>query len=444
VLRVAHAVAEAGGRALVVGGWVRDRLLGEPGGDRDVELYGLDARAAEALLARFGRVRRVGRAFPVLRVSGIDADWSLPRRDSASRRELESADPTLAFAEAARRRDLRVNSMAWDPLSAELLDPFGGRVDLETRRLRATDPVHFGEDPLRALRVATLRARFGLEPDAELLCLCAGLDLDGLPGERVGAELGKLLACPRPSTGFAFLRAAGLLRFLPELEELVAVPQDPEWHPEGPVFDHTLLALDAAAGLRDGDPFRDEALLWGTLCHDLGKPAATVRGADGRVRSPRHEVVGAELALAWLGRLRASQALAAAVTALVRHHLAPAQLAGQGAGPGAYRRLARRLAPAGVSLSLLERVARADHLGRTTADARAGRFPAGDAFLARAGALALEEQSEPPAVLGRHVLARGVVPGPEVGRILARCRAVQDETGWRDPDRILARVLGAE
>jgi tRNA nucleotidyltransferase (CCA-adding enzyme) len=445
-LAICRAVRDAGGRALFVGGWVRDRLRGLDPKDVDVEVFGLELAHLAELLARFGEVIDIGRAFGVLRVKGLDVDFSLPRRDSkvgaGHRGFLVDCDPGLDFATAARRRDLTINSMGFDPLGEELIDPHGGRRDLERGMLRATDPAHFSEDPLRGLRVAQFAARFGMAPDEELLRLCAQLDLSELPGERIFEELRKLLlASARPSVGLAFLERTQLLRFLPQLDALRGVPQDPIWHPEGDVWVHTLMVVDEAARLRSGEGDLDLALMFGALCHDLGKPLTTSE-QDGRVVSPAHDVEGDAPTRELLQRLRAPRLLVERVCAHVRHHLAPALLDKQGSSAKAYRRLARRLGAASLSMVDLERVARADHLGRTTDDARARRFPAGDAFLARAAELEVVERAPPAAVQGRHLIARGLRPGPEFGRILARCREVQDETGWDDPERILDAVLG--
>ena len=462
---IATAVRDAGGRAVVVGGWVRDHLLGARSKDVDVEVFGLDVERLESLLAGFGKVHAVGRVFGVFRVGDVDVDFSLPRRDSKrgpGHRGFDVApDPSLDFAQAARRRDLTVNSIGIDPLTAEVLDPHGGRGDLERRVLRATDPARFPEDPLRGLRVAQLAARLEMAPDDELIALCGALDLGELSGERVFEEFRKLLLrAAKPSLGFKVLEDTGLLRFFPELDALRGVPQDPEWHPEGDVWVHTLMVLDVAASLRGAGGYGDEpahetrpaaapppdragedlALMFGALCHDLGKPATTVR-AGGRIRSPRHDVEGIAPARALLARMRAPGALTDRVAALVEHHLAPALFTRNGAAAKGYRRLARKLERAGVSMELLVRTARADHLGRTTADALAGRFDAGDAFLAAARAHSVEHAAPRDVVLGRHLIARGRQPGPGFAPILERCRDLQDETGWTDPDRILDRVL---
>ena len=444
-VEVARAVRDAGGRALVVGGWVRDHLLGVRSKDVDIEVSGLDVERLESVLAGFGSVHAVGRAFGVFRVGGIDVDFSLPRRDSKrgpGHRGFDvTPDPSLGFAQAARRRDLTVNSIGIDPLTGEVLDPHGGRRDLERRVLRATDPERFPEDPLRGLRVAQLAARLEMEPDAELVALCRALDLGELSGERVFDEVAKLLLrAAKPSIGFRVLEATGQLRFFPELDALRGVPQDPEWHPEGDVWVHTLLVLDAAASMRGDAGDEDLALMLGALCHDLGKPPTTER-IDGRIRSYRHDVAGVAPTRALLGRMRAPGALVDRVAALVEHHLAPALFVKNGATAKGYRRLARKLERAGVDIELLVRVARADHLGRTTADALAGRFDAGDAFLAAARAHSVEHAAPRDAVLGRHLVARGMEPGPGFGPILERCREIQDETGWTDPERILDRAL---
>jgi tRNA nucleotidyltransferase (CCA-adding enzyme) len=205
---------------------------------------------------------------------------------------------------------------------------------------------------------------------------------------------------------------------------------------------HTLLTIDEAAALRRGNR-QDLALMYAALCHDFGKPAVSVEDA-GRMSAHKHDAVGARLARAFLERLRASAELCDQVEALVRYHLAPAQLVAQGAKSGAYRRLARKLDQAGVTMELLERVARADQLGRTTEDARRRIFPAGDDFLAAARKASVADRAPRDIVQGRHLRARGLEPGPQFGDILARCRELQDDTGWTDAYKILDKVLARE
>ena len=449
ILAIARAIAELGGRALLVGGCVRDRLMGREAKDFDLEVYKLTADQLEAVLSRFGEPIRVGKSFGVLRVKGIDADFSIPRRDShvgrGHRGFLVAMDPTMSFADACRRRDLTINAILEDPLTQEVIDPCGGREDLERGVLRAVDATTFAEDSLRGLRVAQFAARFGFAPDAELHRIASQLDLSDLPGERLWEEFTKLLLKgERPSLGLEFLRTTGLLRFFPELLEMVGVPQDPEWHPEGTVWEHTLMVLDEAARLRVGERDEDLTLTFGALCHDLGKPATTFRDEAGRVRSPNHEEAGVAPTEGFLARLRAPNELVARVSILVRHHLAPSSYVKQGSTPRAYRRLARKLAEAGTTPALLERLASADHFGRTTPEALARSFPEGAAFLDQMRDLNAEIHAVKDVVLGRHLIARGLEPGPQFGPILERCRSIQEETGWTEPERILARALEPE
>lgn len=441
---MAAAVRQAGGRVLVVGGFVRDGMLGQPTGEPDLEVFGLSVRELERTLRPLGKVRRIGRAFPVLRIGGLGLEVALPRRESKTgpgHLGFEVVvDPNLSFREAARRRDLTLNAMGLDPLTGELFDPYGGERDLAAGVMRATDPAKFPEDPLRGLRVAAFASRFGFTADEALRRLASGLDLSELSPERILDELGKILHGREPSRGFRFLAATGLLRFLPEVDALRGTPQDPEWHPEGDVFEHTLLALDRAAELGPDDPEARRTLLFATLCHDLGKPATT-RRRRGRITAYAHDAAGGPIARRFLERLRAPRALAEEVEALTRRHLAPAFYPRQGAKRAAYRRLARELAAAGTTLESLLRVATADQLGRTTEAALAGRFPEGEVFRAQAEAAGVFRGPPEDAVTGRHVLARNIPPGKAVGRILDRSREVQDASGEDDPERILDRVI---
>ena len=445
IAAMARELRTAGGRALVVGGWVRDQLLGIPTKDLDLEVYGLDLDRLEAILARHGEVVRVGRAFGVLRIKGLDVDFSVPRRDSrigpGHRGFQVEGDPDMAPEEAVRRRDLTINALMFDPLTGMLLDPAGGLDDLRSGRLRAVDPATFADDPLRPVRVAQMAARLEYRIDPDLVLLCRGIRLQELPPERLWAEWVKMLIRGvRPSLGLAFLQQAEMLELTPQLEALVGVPQDPLWHPEGDVWEHTLQAVDAAAGLRIDEGEADLALMFGALCHDLGK-APTTAFQDGRWRSHEHEDRGVERARALLGQLGAPGRLTGQVAVLVRCHLRPGQLVRHGAGARAYRRLARELQGAGVTLELLERVARADALGRQADGAEPPGFPEGTEFLRVATELQVRDRAPRDVVLGRHLIARGLDPGPTFGPILARCREVQDEAGWKDPQRILDRVL---
>jgi tRNA nucleotidyltransferase (CCA-adding enzyme) len=424
--RLHEELRRAGGRPWVVGGSVRDALLGLPVKDHDLEVFGLPTETLKRTLARLGRVDAVGEAFTVFKLSGLEdvpgsVDVSLPRRDSKAGRGHRGiavvGDPDLSLEQASRRRDFTVNALMLDPFTGTIVDPHGGRADLERGVLRAVDAASFGDDPLRALRAVQLAARFELEVEPATARLCAAMPLRELPRERVFGELEKLLLqARRPSLGFRLLREWGMLDVVaPELVPLADTPQDPEWHPEGDVWTHTLLALDQAAPLRDGlERPRALAVMLATLCHDLGKPATT-RFEDGRIRSRGHEEGGiaptAALLERWNVHTLQGYDVRGQVFGLVANHLKPGQLYDdrERVSDGAIRRLARKCEPA-----LLYRVARADCLGRT------GDFPplAMEWFRERVEQLDVAEKPPAPLLQGRDLLALGLPPGPDVGRVL--------------------------
>ena len=417
--RVARAVADRGGRALVVGGFVRDQLLGLESKDLDLEVFGVPEDALRALLGTLGRVEPVGQAFPVYKLGAIDV--ALPRRESKVGQGHKGfevrGDPDMPFDEAARRRDFTINAIGWDPVSDDYLDPFHGRADLDARVLRVVDPRTFADDSLRVLRALQFAARFDLVMEPQTMEICRAIRLDDLPAERIWGEMEKLLLqAPQPSIGFALARELGVVeRILPEMVALYTCPQDAEWHPEGDVWTHTLMVIDEARRRNaDLDRPRLAAIMLGAICHDLGKPETTLH-VDGRVKSPGHEAAGVPHATRLLDRLNVHSLdgfdVRAQVLGLVAEHLRPSAFhkAQDTLTDGAFRRLAQK-----VDLELLARFARADCHGR------AGTFDcsAMDWFIDRARALGVEHAPPAPILLGRHLLTLGVPPGPGMGVIL--------------------------
>jgi len=417
---IAHAVRDDGGRALVVGGWVRDRLLGHDSKDVDLEVYQLPADRLRSVLSRFGSVNAVGESFTVYKIGDIDV--GLPRRESKTSRGHRgfevTGDPSMPVEEAARRRDFTVNAIGWDPLTDEYVDPFGGRQDLLERRvLRAVDPRTFPDDSLRVLRGMQFAARFSLEMDEATRVLCRRIGLDDLPAERIWGEIEKLLLlAPRPSIGFTLgLELDVVRRLLPELHALVDCPQEPDWHPEGDVWVHTLMVIDQArTRIDDLEKPQQITLMLGAVCHDLGKPRTTAF-VDGRIRSIDHEQAGVEPAMRLLDRLNVHTIggfdVRHHVEGIVAHHLKPLAFfkSVTPVGDGAFRRLAQK-----VDLELLARLAESDCLGRTgTFDCSGIRW-----FLERARGLGVQHQAPDPIVKGRHILELGVPAGPRVGDVL--------------------------
>jgi tRNA nucleotidyltransferase (CCA-adding enzyme) len=451
IIAIAEAARRAGGRALVVGGWTRDRLLQQPSKDVDVEVFGVGQEQLPGLLESIGRIEPVGQAFPVYKVipgDGFDVDVALPRRESKHGRGHKAftveGDPSMTVDEAARRRDFTINAIAWDPLTGEYVDPVGGRIDLERRVLRAVDLTTFGDDSLRVLRLLQFSARFEFTVDEPTAAMCRSIALDDLPAERIWGEIEKLLLhARRPSIGLALGLELGVIDALfPELKALVACPQEPEWHPEGDVWTHTLMVVDQARALNsDLDRPRLLTVMLGALAHDLGKPPTT-QVIDGRIRSLDHEQAGVAPATTLLDRLNVHTIdgfpVREQVLGLVAHHLKPGMFHKAGnVSDGAFRRLAAK-----VDMELLARVARADCLGRT------GAFDcsAMDWFIDRARALGVQERPPEPLLLGRHVLALGVAPGPRVGEVLSAVYERQldgDVTTLEDATRLAREIVGS-
>jgi tRNA nucleotidyltransferase (CCA-adding enzyme) len=424
---IARAVRERGGRALVVGGWVRDRLLGpgeaaeagEAGKDIDLEVFGVPASDLPPLLAPFGKVEPIGQSFPVYKIGTIDI--GLPRRESKAGRGhkgfIVEGDPAMSIDEAARRRDFTINAISWDPLTGEYLDPFRGRDDLQRRVLKAVDLQTFGDDSLRVLRAMQFAARFELTLDAPTAALCRTIGLDDLPSERIWGEIEKLLLrAQRPSIGFGLALELGVVdRLFPELKALVGCEQEPEWHPEGDVWVHTLMVIDQARRRIDDLDRADRLIVMlGAVAHDFGKPATTAV-LEGRIRSMNHEEAGVAPAAAFLDRLNIhsidGKDVRGQVLGLVAHHLKPGMLykVRDELTDAAFRRLAQK-----ANLELLARLAKSDCLGRT------GYFDcsAMDWFLEKARDLGVDRSPPKPLLLGRHLLELGMKPGPDMGALL--------------------------
>jgi tRNA nucleotidyltransferase (CCA-adding enzyme) len=444
-LRAMLEAVRRGGRPRLVGGGVRDWLLGLEPKDLDVEVAGVDFEALHRALAPFGATDVVGRSFGVIKVrsaaTGAEYDFSLPRRESKTgsghRGFAVQPDPSLSDADAAARRDFTVNAISYDPFAAVLIDPLGGRADLRARILRHSSAA-FVEDPLRVLRAFQLAARFDftLAPETAALCRTIADAYAELPVERVWGEWDKwAIKSLKPSRGLEVLEQTGWLRHFPEIAVMRGTPQEPEWHPEGDVFTHTQHCLDALVALdgwRDAEPARRRRLTLAVLAHDFGKPSTTVRAERRGVMrwtSPGHEGAGGPLAETFLRRIGAPLELTVPVVALVVYHLVHHRGHNSGYSEPQVRRLARKIAPA--TLEELALVMTADSNGRPPLES-----PETMVLIARlrtrAQELALENAAPRPLLQGRHLVAIGRKPGPEFKPLLDAAFEAQLDGAFTD------------
>ena len=425
VLEVARLVKAAGGRALLVGGSVRDALLGGHPKDFDVEVYGLSFERLQAVLAEHFQLDLVGQSFGVIKLHHVDVDVALPRRETKlgeGHRAFEiEYDPNLPLDEAAARRDFTINAIYRDPLTDEILDPTNGRKDLELRILRHVSP-HFVEDPLRVLRGMQFVARFNLFAVPETIEICRGMTPENLPRERLFEEWAKLLTKGiKPSQGLEFLCAVGWVRYYPELQRLIGCKQEPKWHPEGDVWNHTLCTLDAFAAQRPANGDTQEDLIVGlaVLCHDLGKPATTrFDPIKKRIRSLGHDEAGVAPTLSFLKRLTNEERLLKDVPPLVRLHMRPFAMWKSNCGASAIRRLAANVG----RIDRLLRVAAADDAGRPP-------FPSDPTPLkwlaAEAEKLRVADAAPHPLIQGRDLIALGLTPSPTFSKLIHACYEAQ-------------------
>ncbi len=487
------------GRPRLVGGCVRDWLLGLEPKDFDVEVPGTTFEAMHAVLAPFGSTNIVGRSFGVikLRIDSVEYDFSLPRRESktgAGHRGFAIApEPGLTDADAAARRDFTVNAIAYDPfvefsifdsrfsigrsradmhsgavappiVSSDsdslpnreskienfpipgLIDPHNGLRDLRARILRHTSAA-FAEDPLRVLRAFQLAARFDftLAPETTALCRAIAPAFNELPAERIWGEWQKWAEkSARPSRGLEVLEQTGWLAHFPELAALRGTQQDPGWHPEGDVFAHTAHCCDALVQLddwRDSDPLRRRVLLLAVLAHDFGKPATTQyaeRRGEMRWISPGHEAAGGPLAETFLRRIGATRETIARVVPLVLNHLMHHN--GRDGNDTHFsdtsiRRLSRRLLPATIDDLCL--VMRADHDGRPPKHS-SETLARIDELREAARRLAIADAAPKPILQGRHLIAAGMAPGTQFKAILDAAFEAQLEGAFTDESGAIA------
>ncbi len=431
-----------GARVFLVGGAVRDILLLQEPKDLDIEVHAVSIQDLEVVLKKYGHVRTVGKVFGVLRIDGIDIDWSLPRKDSHGRKPEVTVDPSMSLIDACRRRDLTMNAMMIDLATGELEDPCNGYEDLQKKMLRTPDPLLFVEDPLRFYRVMQFIGRFEMMPDQQLSDLCATMDISDVSKERIVQEFEKLfLKSKKPSLAFQWLDDIGRLQsLLPELYATKGTMQHPGFHPEGDVFEHTKQAVDGAAMAQYATDNERLLMVLAALCHDLGK-TETTRMMDGILRSHGHDIAGVPLADRLFDRLSDKMFLKKPMLRLVRYHMVPVSMVKNNAKGGAYKILARNLVPTTLrhlfQLAIFDKSARNPERGKPLSECPE---PLLDQFFVQAQKHGVLDGPEAPVLTGKDVL--DVLPeGPELGVLLQQAYDLQLERGISDKNELKKLVF---
>jgi poly(A) polymerase len=424
--------ALAGRRAWLVGGAVRDRLLGRATEDVDIALEG-DPRTAARDIAKAtrGAAFMLSGAFGAWRVVGPGHGWHLDLVP------LRGADIHADLAE----RDFTINAMAEPLAGGELLDPQGGRADLQARRVRMVSEAALAADPLRTLRAVRLATELELDVESETRAAVAAhaADIARVAQERVFAELKRVVTAPQVRRGFELMDAVGLTEVvLPELTALRGVEQNEFHHAD--VLDHTLEVLDAVSALEhDGTGFGDQAttvvellaepladeltrggaMRFAALLHDAAKPQTRGVRPDGRVTFIGHDEEGAALARRVLKRMRAAQRTVDYVAALCRHHLRLGFLVHERPlDRRAVWRYLRATAPHSAEVTVFTVADRLATRGRGADEAIAAHMELARELLA--AALAERAAAPRPPLVRGDELARelGIAPGPQLGELL--------------------------
>jgi poly(A) polymerase len=409
-ISVIRTLREAAFPAYLVGGCVRDVILGREPADYDVTT----AATPEQVMKLFPETFAVGAQFGVVLVPSPDRSWTVEvatfRSDEAysDGRRPDSVRYSQDVREDVERRDFTINGLLLDPLTDEVLDYVGGRKDIEAHILRTIgDPVRrFTEDKLRLLRAVRFAARLGYEIEPVTLAAIRGLapQIHQVSRERVADELNKMLTEGRPRRAFELLDATGLLvEVLPEIAAMKGVAQPPQYHPEGDVWQHTLLLLE---NLRQPCT-RSQA--WGALLHDVGKPP-TFRIAPDRIRFDGHVEVGVKMAEEICRRLRFSNADSEQILALIQQHMRFGDL----------QRMKESTLKKFLRLPKIE-----EHVEQHRLDCMAshGDLTLYEFALAKLAETPPEVMRPAPLLTGGDLIAQGYAPGPRFKEILT---AVED------------------
>lgn len=433
--QIARLVADRGGHTYYVGGYVRDALSHRENKDVDIEVHGISPQDLKVILDDLGERITIGESFGIFNLKGYSLDIAMPRKEEArgqGHRDFDIfVDPFIGTKAAALRRDFTFNALMQDVLTEEVVDHFGGQEDLREGILRHVNATSFSEDPLRVLRCAQFAARFEFDVAEETVQLCRQMDLGQLPKERVEGELKKaLLKAERPSIFFQVLRKMDQLdHWFPELKALIDIPQNPVYHAEGDVWNHTMMVLDEAAKFRHRvqNPFW---FMLSAITHDFGKAICTEE-KNGVLHAYDHETKGLPLAERFLRRLTGESKLIRYVLNLTELHMKP----NTAAGAGSAIKVTTRMFDQAIDPEALVCIALADDRGRISTKPTGGS----EAFLRERLALYRELMAR-PYVMGRDLIEAGLTPGADFTEILEYAHKLR--LAGVDKESALKQTLG--
>ena len=401
---------------IIVGGYVRDRLLNIESKDIDIELYGsANIDTLEKLLLPYGKINLVGKSFGVIKLSynDFEIDFTLPRKESKSGSGHKGFDITLEqdldFAAAALRRDFTINAIGYDPINKIILDPYNGQDHIKQKILTHVNDETFTEDPLRILRAIQFASRFELTCSDALVNLCQNMVKGGsiyeLPKERIFEEFKKLLLSKKPSIGLSYLKVFGLLPFFAPLEKFESVSLNPISHPNASLWTHTLLSLDVLAKRSPYQGKHHLQLMFAVLLHDIGKTSDTIDSID-------HGIKGVPLALTWMQKITDDTKLTEAVLPLIEFHSAVKKLFEKNASDSEILHFSTQ-----VRIRDLYWVVLADGLGRTHSLPE-DSYQAAEWLYEKSKKLGVLDSSPKPLLYGKDLIKLGVSPSPSFSKWL--------------------------
>lgn len=421
--RVIEAIVQAGGQPNLIGGSIRDQFLNLKPKDLDVEVFHLTVEQLIKALSTVGHPNMDDRKFGVIRLDcgmAEAVEFSLPRKDNVGERGFGGVFPDLSVEEAAVRRDFTFNAMSQSLITGEIIDPFNGLSDLRTGIIRHCHDRFFCEDPIRGPRGFRFAGQINgvVAPETKIIIRAMGQAIRELPTTAWWSEFEKWATRSIvPGQGLRFLVDTGMINVFPEIKALIGCPQDPIWHPEGDVFSHICHTVNAAAG-------QGLVPVLAALCHDFGKPTHTVKcSIRDRWISPGHAEAGEKPTRSFLARIGAPKTIIKQVVELVREHMI---CLGTGIdSKRKARRLLVRLAYARVDD--LFRLIEADYSGRPP-------LPVGLPERAQTLRAVCDEIANEvsPFVMGKHLIAFGLTPGPHFGPILREAFTAQIEGIFSD------------